>query len=298
MTVGLRLTGAGVIAAMLLVAGCDKGGSAPKGQVVAQVNGQDITLSELNAELLANRVPADSDDKAATQMILQRLIARKLLVEHARDAKLDKSSEYILSQQRQEENNLAGLAQRQAASKVKPPTRAEAEKFMRENAAVFNNRKLMVLEQIRFAQPANANDLKFLEPAKSLDEVAELLKQNAIKFERVPTVFDTTSVDPKLAQRIDNLPPGEVFVISTGNMVLANAIREKRPAAIPPDAGLQYAAQLLFRQRTAKAVEEQLSTLRKAAQISYQPGYEPPKPGAKAAPAKDKPSAASTIRGS
>jgi len=97
MTVGLRLTGAGAIAAMLLVAACDKGGSAPKGQVVAQVNGQDITLSELNAELLANKVPADSDDKAATQLILQRLIARKLLVEHARDEKLDKNRVYIVA---------------------------------------------------------------------------------------------------------------------------------------------------------------------------------------------------------
>lgn len=296
---GWNVTGAGAIAAALLLTACGGGTDAPKGQVVAQVNGQDITLSELNAELLANKVPAGADDKAATQVILQRLIARKLLVASAREQKLDKSSEYLLARQRTEENDLAGLTQRQAVAQVKGPTREEAEKFVKDNPGIFNNRKLMVLEQIRFPQPANANDLKFLEPAKSLDEVAELLRQNAVKFERVPTVFDTTSVDPKLAARIDALPPGEVFVISAGNMVLANAIREKRPAAIPPEAGLQYAAQTLRQQRMAKAVQGQLEKLRKDAEISYQPGYAPAKPDkAKPSPADAKAAPGSAIKGS
>jgi predicted small lipoprotein YifL len=39
---------------LLALAGCgDKGGDAPKGQVVATVGGEDITVHELNAELQA-----------------------------------------------------------------------------------------------------------------------------------------------------------------------------------------------------------------------------------------------------
>ncbi len=156
------------------LAACGSNDSAPEGQVVAKVNGQEITLSELNSELIANNLGKRADDKAVTRMMVERLVARKLLVEAARDAGLDKTSEYVLSRQRTEENELAGLAQRQMMSEIKPPTRQEAEKYIQENPGIFNNRKLMVLEQIRFLQPANANDVKLIEKAKSLAEVAEL----------------------------------------------------------------------------------------------------------------------------
>ena len=261
-----------ISASLVACSGTDE---APKGQVIARVNGQEITLSELNSELIANNLGKRADDKAVTKTMIERLIARKLLVETARDTGLDKTSEYVLSRQRTEENELAGLAQRQMMSQVKPPTREEAEKFIKENPGTFNNRKLMVLEQIRFLQPANANDVKLIEKATSLDQVADLLKQNAIRFERVPTVLDTTSISRQLADRIDGLPPGEVFVISNGQMVLANVIREKQPAAIPDEARIQYASQLIQQQRFAKGIETQVSQLKKKATITYQQGYDP-----------------------
>jgi len=270
----LAKTSVALLISASLVA-CSGTDEAPKGQVIARVNGQEITLSELNSELIANNLGKRADDKAVTKTMIERLIARKLLVETARDTGLDKTSEYVLSRQRTEENELAGLAQRQMMSQVKPPTREEAEKFIKENPGTFNNRKLMVLEQIRFLQPANANDVKLIEKATSLDQVADLLKQNAIRFERVPTVLDTTSISRQLADRIDGLPPGEVFVISNGQMVLANVIREKQPAAIPDEARIQYASQLIQQQRFAKGIETQVSQLKKKATITYQQGYDP-----------------------
>lgn len=255
--------------------GCGGKDSAPEGQVIARVGDQEITLSELNSELIANNLGKRADDKSVTKTMVERLVARKLLVEAARDSGLDKTSEYVLSRQRTEENELAGLAQRQMMSQVKPPTRAEAEKFIKENPGTFDDRKLLVLEQIRFLQPANANDVKLIEKAKSLDQVAELLKQNAIRFERVPTVLDTTSINAQLAERIDDLPPGEVFVISNGQMVLANVIREKQPAAIPQEARVQYASQLIQQQRFAQGIQAQVEKLKKSAKVSYQKGYDP-----------------------
>ena len=256
------------------LAGCGGSESVPQGQVVARVNGQDITLSELNAELLANNLSGKAEDKTVTQSVLQRLIARKLLVDMARDEKLDKNSEFILTRQRSEENELAALAQRHMLSRVKPPSKEEAEKYVRDHPQIFTGRKLMVLDQIRFLQPANANDIKALEDATSLDAVAEMLKQNAIRYDRAPNVFDTTSVSPEMSAKIDGLPAGELFVISNGKMVLVNVIREKQPAAIPADAALQYASQLIQQEKATKAIAGQVADLRKIAKISYQPAYD------------------------
>ena len=264
-----------LFALALSVVACDSGGEAPSGQVIARVDGVEITLSELNAELLANNMSDQAEDKAVVQSVLQRLIARKLLVEKAREEGLHQATEFIVSRQRSEENELAGLMQRQTIGQIKPPSREEAQRYIAANPEIFDNRQLMILEQIRFQQPANANDIKFLEDADSLDEAATMLEQNAIRFDRGPTVLDTSSITPELAATIDNLPPGEVFVISNGQLVLVNTIREKRPAAVPPDAALQYASQLIQQQRAKQAIDRQVAALREEAEISYQPGYGP-----------------------
>lgn len=270
-----RFRSALLLAAALGLASCGGSGDAPSGQVVAKVNGVEVTLSELNAELLANNLSAKSEDKAVVQSMLQRLIARKLLVEKARDEGLDEATEFILSRQRSEENELAGLLQRQMVGQMNPPTQKQAQQFIEENPEIFNNRQLMILEQIRFQQPANANDVKFLEKANSLDEAAEMLRQNAIRFDRGPTVLDTSSISPQLSSTIDDLPPGEVFIISNGQLVLVNTVREKRPAAVPPDAALQYASQLIQQRRASQAMEAQVAKLREEAEITYQPDYAP-----------------------
>lgn len=270
----LRYSVSILIVGSIGLAACGSSDIAPQGQVVARVNGEDVTLSELNAELLANNLSGKADDKAVTGAFLERLIARKLLVSVAKAEKLDKSSEFILMRQRSEENELAALAQRQFLSRAKPPSKTEAEAYVRAHPEVFNGRKLMVLDQIRFLQPANANDIKALEGAKSLDAVAAVLKQNAIRYERAPNVFDTTSVSPEMSAKIDGLPAGEVFVISNGKMVLVNMIREKQPAAIPADAALQYAGQLIRQERGKAAIATQVADLRKKAKIVYQPAYD------------------------
>lgn len=266
-----------VFAAALALVACGGSNDAPKGQVVASVDGQEITLSELNAELLASNQGNKVEDKKVTQAVLERLIARKLLVAQAKSASLDKGSDFIIARQRSEENELAGLAQRQMIGRIKPPTREEAQQYIKSHPQTFAGRKMMTLEQIRFQQPANANDVKFIESAKSLEDAEARLKQNAIKYERGPVVFDTTSVAPEMAARIDKLAVGELFVVANGKLVLVSQIKEKRPAAIPADLALSYAGQLIQQERSKKAIEGQVAELRKKAKVTYQSGYGPGK---------------------
>src|SRR4029079_16187186 len=82
---------------------CDSGGkpvtagSEPTGQVVATVNGQEITLRELNAELGAAPPPIDPKAaKAAEQAALRSIIGRKVLAGAAREQGLDKTPDFAL----------------------------------------------------------------------------------------------------------------------------------------------------------------------------------------------------------
>ena len=60
------------------------------GQVAAVVNGEEITLQEVNSEIGGAELPQNVDRKAIQQAALQRIIERRLLAQAAKDDGLDK----------------------------------------------------------------------------------------------------------------------------------------------------------------------------------------------------------------
>lgn len=273
-SLGLRCKKSGAAAVALLVAACGTADGAPAGQVVARVNGDDITLSALRAEMAAGN-PAGGEDAAAVKRALQRIVDRTLLAQAARAQDMHKSRDFVLAREREERDSLAALAERQAASGAGTPKPAEVDRFIIANASMFGDRKLFVLDQIRFPRPADLRELSYLEPARSLDEVAAALASHGVAFERAPSVLDSAGMNGRMAARVEALPPGEVFVLTTADMVLANEIRERRSAAVDRETARRAAAMLLARQAASRAVEKRVAALRRSAEIDYQPGYAP-----------------------
>ena len=133
------------VSAGLSLSGCDQvkklmGGGKPSGQVVATVDGEEITSLQLRTELgnFGSRDPEVM--KAAQQQALQRIIMRKLIAKKAREEKLDKGTDYTLQVERGQEALLAQLYQRKLATKAPQPTKAEAEAYVTANPARFLSR--------------------------------------------------------------------------------------------------------------------------------------------------------------
>src|SRR5215831_14022696 len=98
-------------AASVSLAGCDKIkhllGGKPSGQVVATVDGNEITTLELKAEMGGFTARDPKIQKAAEQQVLQQIILRRLVADEARKQKLDKVSDYTIQVKRGEETLLA-----------------------------------------------------------------------------------------------------------------------------------------------------------------------------------------------
>ena len=86
--------------ACLALTACDLGkakeAKAPAGQVVATVDGEEITARELRAELQGMSFPSPQARKSAEQAALQSIIDRKLLAKAAEEAKLDETPDFAL----------------------------------------------------------------------------------------------------------------------------------------------------------------------------------------------------------
>src|SRR3546814_15478049 len=83
--------------AALALSGCGKEAT---GQVAAVVNGEEITLQEINAELGSRPIPEGVDKKVIQQAALQRLVERRLLAPAARDDELDNTPSHPIPEQK------------------------------------------------------------------------------------------------------------------------------------------------------------------------------------------------------
>ena len=262
-----------------------------KGQVVATVNGTDVTINELNAELMGTQLPPPGEQrKAIEQQALQGLVNRTILGDIAREKGIDKSPAYILQKRRADETLLVQMLQRDIASKLPTPSADEARSFMVSNPDLFAQRKIFALDQIQFQAPDDMKKLKAYEPLKTMEQIEGQLTQDGLKFRRAPGQLDAATANPELVRQIASLPTGEIFIIPANGSFIASRVTGIK---VEPFAGAQaeqYAQGLLQQKKLAAATETQLAeTIKKARDaVKYQAGYAPPKaPAAAAAPAKN-----------
>ncbi|QXQ08302.1 hypothetical protein KX816_10240 [Sphingosinicellaceae bacterium] len=289
----------GSVALLALLGACNDKNKAPTGQVVATVDGEDITVHELNGELQQLRVPPDAPKKQVEQFALQRVVERKMLADVARKRGLDKNPQFLLAQRRVDEGLLVQALQSDIAKAVPRTTREAAQKFIEQNPQLFAERKIYTLDQIQFLRPANLASLP-LAPAKTLGDVATVLTNAKIEFRRANVQYDALTVNPQLTGEIGKIlarNPDEVFVFADqpqgapAPVMYANHVVGSRTEPFIGEKAIAFAQQVLQRLEVQKALQTSLKkfTDDAKANIKYAAGYSapppPPKPGATPAPA-------------
>lgn len=276
-----------VLLATVAISACGMGGGgdkAPTGQVVATVDGEEITAMELNAELAGVQVADPAQRKQVEQAALQRIIARKLLAQQAKEQKVDKTPAFAQQLARSNETLLAAAAQRKMAEGVPEPPRQEAETFISENPQMFAQRRMMVVDQIvtgTLPEPV----LKALQPTTTMEQVEGVFQANGVDFQRTTTILDSLTAPKPLLDTILKLPPGEIFVFPRANAVFVNQVRDNRVLPFTGDRAVRYATNGLKSMKTQETVNKKTELLIKGseAKIKYNDAYKPPPP-AKAAP--------------
>jgi EpsD family peptidyl-prolyl cis-trans isomerase len=270
-----------VAVASLAVAGCG-GGKAQdkldKGQVVATVDGDEITIFELNAELQGSPAPAGADRKLLEQMALQRVIERKILAKVAREQKLDDTPAFLLQERRADEMILATMLRDKIASGVTQPTDTEINQYQQSHPERFAERKVYSVEQVLFPPPTTADKFKQLAPLKTLDQLVAKLSADGTQFRRGNGQLDTVQLPPEVVKKIAALPAGEMFILPSQQGLTANIITGSTVQPLTGADARTAAINALRTERFAKAAEAQLGeTIKKArAGVQYQPGYAPP----------------------
>ncbi|MGB7407656.1 MAG: SurA N-terminal domain-containing protein [Pontixanthobacter sp.] len=268
--------------ALAALAGCDKEAT---GQVAAVVNGEEITLQEVNAEMGDAANAEGADKEAIQQAALQRIVERRLMAQLAREEGLDETQDYLLRSRQLDDALLVQLMGQKAERAVKVPERQDIDAYVKNNPVMFGERKILTIDRIQFPVPADFSKLQALENDNSMAAVANRLNLLNIDFNRDRAKIDSAQLGQERLQQIRALPDGEPFVIPEGGVVTVGVIVGEEDAAMTADQSRQMAVQAMRNERLQETLQERLKTARTSAEIDYQDGFAPPTKGG-SAPAK------------
>lgn len=251
--------------------------SEPTGQVLAVVNGDEITQAELNAEIAGLSLPTEGDKQEIRRQILQQLVDRRLMAQVATQEGFDRSPEFLNRERKLREELLVQMYSQKIAETVRVPDGPTVQKFLSENPGKFSERAIYTVDQIVFDFPSDPRVLKALEPATSLAEVEQTLTGFKVQFSRGQNSIDTRSLPAGVLKQILALPPGEPFVVPAQGRVTVSVITGKRPEPTSQEEAAPFAAQEIRTQSLSKVLESRLKEAKDKADISYQDGLAPTK---------------------
>lgn len=272
---------------LVSLSACDKSAKAPEGQVVATIDGKEVTIHELNAEMaLMGNNTGNAPRKLVESVALARVIERKMLSQEASARKLDQNPQFLLAQTRTNEGLLVQALQSNVQQKVPDITREASQKFIAENPQVFGDRKVFSLDQIQFLRPANIDQLP-LKDAKTMAEVERVLTDANIEFRRAPQQLDSLTVNPALTKeilRISATANGEPFIFSDqpqgapAPVIYVNNITNTSTQPFIGEKAIAYAQNVLQRMETQKRLGAELKKIQESykSKIVYGKGYGAP----------------------
>lgn len=272
-------------AAFVALSGCGK--KEPTGQVVATLDGKEITAIDLSTEMQGFQAPNPQIRKQAEQQALDAILARRAIAAAAKKAEIDKTPGYAQQEQRAKEMLLVQMWQQKIAKSVPPPSKEEIDRFIATHPDLYAKRKVFQVAQIRMPRTNDPKLLADLRPLNTLESISSLLSARNIPFRTGADRIDALAADPAMIEQIMKLPPGEVFVVPAGNLLTINQITSTTEVPVANDIATKHATQYLTQTRTREAVGRQFQSVIAAARkdVKYSKAFQPQaaKPAAKAA---------------
>ncbi|MES2116836.1 MAG: EpsD family peptidyl-prolyl cis-trans isomerase [Pseudomonadota bacterium] len=271
------------------VTGCGNKESKP-GQALVSVNGQEITVLQLNEEMQrANVQPAQQD--AARKQLLEALVDRQLLQNEAAKDQTDRDPKVVQAVERAKSLIVAQAYMQKRVGTVTRPSKDEVADYYNKHPEFFGQRKVFTMRELVVATGDMDEALKKeMDSARTLDEVAAWLDAHQVKYARSELARSSSDLPSELDAKLLAMPKGQLFVIKEGERSMLITIADIKDAPVTLEVAQAQIEQFLFNKKNKDAADAELARLRAAAKITYlnQPATAP------AAPAKPAAAAAAT----
>ncbi|MEG1323494.1 MAG: EpsD family peptidyl-prolyl cis-trans isomerase [Janthinobacterium sp.] len=239
------------------------------GQALASVNGEEITVLQLNEELQRAGVQASQQD-AASKALLESLIDRQLLQSEATKDKTDRDPKVVQAIERAKSLIIAQAYMQKRIGTITKPTAAEVEDYFNKHPEFFTQRKQFDMKELVLASADMSDKLKAaMDAAKSLEEVAVWLETNQVKFGRTQLSRTSADLAPELSSKLLSMPKGQLFIVREGDRTLLISLADVKDSPVTLTQAAPQIEQFLFNKKSKDAADAEVKRLRALAKIEY-----------------------------
>jgi len=254
---------------LVLLSACSSKVEQKPGQALASVNGEEITVMQLNDELSRSNAPA-TQQEAARKQALEALIDRQLLIGEAAKEKVDRDPRVVQAIERARSVILAQAYMQKRIGTPAKPTAAEVEEYYSQNPQFFSQRKHFDMREIILPTRDVTDELKaVMDKTRSLDEVAAWLDAHKVKYQRAQLSRSGSELPPELSAKLLALSKGQLFIVREGERSMLVTIADIRPAPVELDTARPQIEQYLAARKGKEAAEQEVKRLRASAKIAY-----------------------------
>lgn len=240
-----------------------------KTQVVAKVNGDEISIHQVNQQL--SRLGTLGEEKAqqASRQILDRLIDMQLLEQKAKEAELDRDPQVLQAIEASRKQILAQAYIQKKMLNSSQPTEAEVDSFYNEHPELFAERRVFNLQEL--AIEGASDKVALIEEAvankSNISDVAEWLKGQGLKFALNANVRAAEQLPSKLLENLNPLKQGDMLTIVNGQSVNVISIAAVETLPVTKEKAMPVIQKYFQNKHKKETLETQMAALRSAADI-------------------------------
>ncbi|QIM50708.1 EpsD family peptidyl-prolyl cis-trans isomerase [Hydrogenophaga crocea] len=286
--------------AALLLAACGQKEASASGeatQVAAKVGSSEISVHQINQVL--SRTPVNTSSKeavqAASRAALERLIDQQLAVDQATEQKLHRSPEVVAQLEAARREVLARAYLQQVAGASAKPEPDQVRAYYRENPALFAERRVFNLQEIRVVKLGDNLELlqTMAREGRRIEEVADALRARGIAFGGGSATRTAEQIPLDLLPKLHALKDGQSLVVPAGEGATLIRVASSRQVPVSEEVATPGIVQYLGNLGTTETVRNEIKRLRAATPITYMGEFQQTAAAARAPAAAAAPAAPS-----
>ena len=262
-----------ILSGLLLATACSDN-QTPRGQVVATVDGDDITRSQLELERSLEGPATTADGPANDKVVLRRLIDRKLWADAARSRKLDRTAGYFLQSERATDVILANDLAQTILRDVSTPSADDLTHFIDAHPWAFDQRQMLEIGEVYFA----SNDPAVIEKVSashSLDDSVTVLTAARIPLTRAMRRLDSATFSKEEAAHYQHVKTGTLNLERQGSGWIVSVLQNRSDNPTLQADQTRLAQQLDRAELSGAALWRYTQSLREDADVRYAAGLAP-----------------------
>jgi EpsD family peptidyl-prolyl cis-trans isomerase len=264
-----------IICSAMVLTSCGKKDDATKkksdSQVVAIVNGHEITIHQVNNQLAQMGQMDQAQAKLASKQVLAGLVEQQLLKQQALDAKLDIDPRVQQAIESSKDQFLAQAYLEQLMQKAPKPSSSDIDTFYKAHPELFENRRIFRLQELVVdVSKDKSNEAETsLKPLKDINEIVKWIKNNNYVFTVNSNVKAAEQLPTDLLKKLQVLKDGEVLQVPTGSTLNIIQIAASQTVPITRTKATPIIEQYFLNQNRTSLAKKEMIALNEKAKIEF-----------------------------